>query len=224
VTETPESVDASPPDDETEESITELLGRLGRELSTLAFWEARLAAARNKSALRRTARDFVAVLVAVLAFLTAFVLANAAGVQALSTQLPDWAAPLVLATAWAGVGVVLSLFLLSRVRGVAGEEPTNPEEARDEAARAVRETLEHLAPAITKEIALAAVPMAGDMASGVVDASEEMIESVDEIVDAIAEDIPGGGVVNQIWDVVLMPGRLGIRVATTVLKRGNSGS
>jgi hypothetical protein len=26
-------------------------------------------------------------------------------------------------------------------------------------------------------------------------------------------------VVNQIWDVVLMPGRLGVRVATTVLKR-----
>ena len=25
--------------------------------------------------------------------------------------------------------------------------------------------------------------------------------------------------VNQIWDVALMPGRLGIRVATTVLKR-----
>jgi hypothetical protein len=223
VTETPESVDASPPDDETEESIIELLGRLGVELSTLAFWEARLAAARNKPALRRTARDIVAVLVAVLAFLTAFGLANAAGVQALSVKLPDWAAPLVLAAAWAGLGVVLALFLLSRVRGV-GEEPTSPEQARDEAVQAVRETLERLAPAITREIALAAVPMAGDMASGVVDASEEMLESVDEIVDAITDDIPGGGVVNQIWDVVLMPGRLGIRVATTVLKRGDSES
>jgi hypothetical protein len=31
------------------------------------------------------------------------------------------------------------------------------------------------------------------------------------------------GVVNQIWDVALMPGRLGIRVATTVLKRDQSG-
>ena len=33
---------------------------------------------------------------------------------------------------------------------------------------------------------------------------------------------PAGGVVNQIWDVAMMPGRLGIRVATTVLKRGQS--
>ena len=38
-------------------------------------------------------------------------------------------------------------------------------------------------------------------------------------MDTITEDVPGGGMVNQIWDIVLMPGRFGVRVATTVLKR-----
>jgi len=43
------------------------------------------------------------------------------------------------------------------------------------------------------------------------------------MVEAMAEDLPGGGVVNQMWDVVLTPGRFGLRVATTVLKRGETG-
>ena len=79
-----------------------------------------------------------------------------------------------------------------------------------------------IAPAISKEIALAAVPIAGDMADDAVEVAAELIESADDVVDAITDDVPGGGVVNQMWDVVLMPGRLGIRVATTVLKRGES--
>jgi hypothetical protein len=29
--------------------------------------------------------------------------------------------------------------------------------------------------------------------------------------------------VNQVWDVVLMPGRFGVKIATTVLKRNDSG-
>jgi hypothetical protein len=41
----------------------------------------------------------------------------------------------------------------------------------------------------------------------------------DPIVEELSEQVPGG-VVNQVWGVVLMPGRVGIRVATTVLKRG----
>jgi hypothetical protein len=42
-------------------------------------------------------------------------------------------------------------------------------------------------------------------------------------VESIAEDLPVGGVVNQIWDVVLMPGRFGLKVATTVLESGEPG-
>ena len=52
-----------------------------------------------------------------------------------------------------------------------------------------------------------------------VDAGGDLIEDADDIVEAITEGVPGGSVVNQMWDVVLMPGRLGVRVATTVLKR-----
>jgi hypothetical protein len=64
------------------------------------------------------------------------------------------------------------------------------------------------------------MPVATGAVSGVVDVGDDLIEASDDIVEAIAEDLPGGGVVNQMWDVVLMPGRFGLRVATTVLKRG----
>jgi hypothetical protein len=53
----------------------------------------------------------------------------------------------------------------------------------------------------------------------VIDVGEDLLETSDEIVEAIADDLPGGGVVNQIWDVALMPGRYGLKVVTTVLKR-----
>jgi hypothetical protein len=103
----------------------------------------------------------------------------------------------------------------------AGPEATLKEldEARADAEQAVRDTLERLAPAISIEIATAALPVAGDMASGVVDTGQDILETSDEMVEAIAEDLPGGGVVNQMWDVVLIPGRFGLKVATTVLKR-----
>jgi hypothetical protein len=62
--------------------------------------------------------------------------------------------------------------------------------------------------------------MATDAVGGVVDVGGDLIEASDDMVEGIAEDLPGGGVVNQMWDVVLMPGRFGVKVATTVLKRG----
>ena len=96
------------------------------------------------------------------------------------------------------------------------------ERAREEAEEAVRETLARLGPAVTVEIASAAVPVAGEMADGVVDAAGGILEASDDAVEAMAEDLPGGSVVNQMWDVVLMPGRFGLRVATTVLKRDES--
>ena len=114
---------------------------------------------------------------------------------------------------------MLALFLRARARHVTGWNAEDAEQARADAEQAVRETLERLSPLVSREIALAAVPMAGDMASGVVDAGGELIENADDMVEAMTQGLPGGGVVNQMWDVVLMPGRLGIRVATTVLKR-----
>jgi hypothetical protein len=97
------------------------------------------------------------------------------------------------------------------------------ERGRDEALAAVRATLELLGPAVAVGLASAAVPMAGDLAGdlagGVVDAGDGLLDASDEIVEAIAAEIPAGSVVNQIWDVALMPGRFGLRVATTVLRR-----
>jgi len=241
VTETVDSVAASPADDESTErdetqTVTELLVQLGRDVSGLVFCEAQLATSRNMPEVRRAARDIAGALVAAIAALTAFVFANMAAVQALSTVLSAWLAALVLGAVWVALGA--SLVLASMVRAghitgwtwwrvfSAGREETlkDLEQARADAEQAVRDTLERLAPAISIEIAKAAIPMASDMASDVVDAGQDVLETSDEMLEAIAEDLPGGGVVNQMWDVVLMPGRFGFKVATTVLKRGEPSS
>jgi hypothetical protein len=91
--------------------------------------------------------------------------------------------------------------------------------ARNDAAATVRTTVGRLAPTLAVEMAAAAIPAAGDVAGGVIDVGDDLLEASDDVVEAIAAEIPGGGVVNQIWDVVLMPGRFGIRVATTALRR-----
>jgi hypothetical protein len=221
--ETAEAPDASVTEEDTGQSLMELVEQLGRELSALLYYESRLAVLEHRPEIRRKARDLAGMGLVVLGLLTAFVLANVAAVQALSGPLPDWLAPLLLAAAWVVVAALLAGFLRARYAPAAmGAQEI--EAARAEAGRAVRATLEQIAPALSKEIALAAVPIAGDMADGAVEVAAELIESADDVVDAITDDVPGGSVVNQMWDVVLMPGRLGIRVATTVLRRGDSGS
>jgi hypothetical protein len=219
-----ESAAASPEEDAARDSVTELLEQLAREMTALVFYEARLAASRNRPRVLRAVRDVGAGLAVALALVTGFALLNAAAVLGLATAMSAWAAALVLALAWSVIGGLLALFLLARARGAAEWSLEDAERARAEAEQAVRDTLERLAPAITAEIALAAVPMAGDMAGGVIDAGEELMDSADEVMDALTEEMPGGGVVNQIWDVVLIPGRFGVRVATTVLKRSDSKS
>jgi hypothetical protein len=236
VTESSAPVDAPPEDEAVEpgetESVTELMVQLGREVSVLVFCEAQLAASRNMPEARRAVRDIAAALVAAVAFLTAFVFANVAAMLGLTSVLSSWLAAVVLTAAWIAVGSALAVALMVRAGRVTGwkwwrvfsggaEASLNElERARAEAERAVRETLEQLAPAMTFQIAAAAVPMATDAVGGVVDVGGDLIEASDDVVEGIAEDLPGGGVVNQMWDVVLMPGRFGVKVATTVLKRG----
>ena len=236
MTESSAPVDAPPEDEAVEpsetESVTELIVQLGREVSVLVFCEAQLAASRNMPEARRAVRDIAATLVAAAAFLTAFVFANVAAMLGLTSVLSSWLAAVVLTAAWIAVGSALAVALMVRAGRVTGwkwwrvfsggaEASLNElERARAEAERAVRETLEQLAPAMTFQIAAAAVPMATDAVGGVVDVGGDLIEASDDMVEGIAEDLPGGGVVNQMWDVVLMPGRLGVKVATTVLKRG----
>ena len=236
MTESPAPVDAPPEDEAVEpgetESVTELMVQLGREVSVLVFCEAQLAASRNMPEARRAVRDIAAALVAAVAFLTAFVFANVAAMLGLTSVLSSWLAAVVLTAAWIAVGSALAVALMIRAGRVTGwkwwrvfsggaeASLIELERARAEAERAVRETLEQLAPAMTFQIAAAAVPMATDAVGGVVDVGGDLIEASDDMVEGIAEDLPGGGVVNQMWDVVLMPGRLGVKVATTVLKRG----
>jgi hypothetical protein len=158
-----------------------------------------------------------------------------AAVYGLSRVVSWWLAALILAAVWIAIGTVLLVALSVRTGRVTGwhwwrvfkegpeETREDLERARDEAEQAVYDTLGRLAPAVTVEIASAAVPLAGGMATGVVDAGGDLLEASDDIVEAMAEDLPGGSIVNQVWDVVLMPGRFGVKVATTVLKRNDSG-
>jgi hypothetical protein len=218
-------------------SITELLVLLGRDVSVLVFCEAHLAASRHLPEVRRAARDIAGAIVAALAFLTAFVFANVAALHALATDMSPWLAALLLCVVWLGVGVALVLALMVRTGHVTGwrwwrvfgggQEASlaDLERARADAEQAVHDTLMRLAPAITIEIASASAAAAGDMAGDMVEGvGGDLLEASEEIVDAIAEDLPGGSVVSQMWDVVLVPGRFGVKVATTILKRGNDGS
>ena len=230
----PPHQDQSVGPDGSDESATDLLVQLGRDVSVLVFCEAQLAASRNMPEVRRAVRDVAAALVAGIAFLTAFVFINVAAMLGLTSALASWLAALVLAAAWIGLGAVLVVALLVRAGDVTGwkwwrlftaspnEGLKDLERARAEAEQSVRETMERLAPVIPVEIATAALPMAGGVAGGALDVGGDLLEASDDMVEAIAEDLPGGGVVNQMWDVVLMPGRFGLRVATTVLKRGDS--
>lgn len=230
-----EGVDADEteePEEAEDETVTELFVQLGHDLSVLGFCEAQLTASRHMPEVRRAVRDLAAALIAAIAFLTAFVFVNVAAYLGLASVVAPWLAAVILAVAWIALGGLLAVALAVRAgrvtgwswwrvfRGGSKESLEDLQRARDEAEEAVRATLERLAPAITVEIASAAVPIAGDMAEGVVDVGGDLLEASDDMVESIAEDLPGGGVVNQMWDVALMPGRMGVRVATTVLKRG----
>jgi hypothetical protein len=220
--------------DKKSPSLPELLGELGRDLSVLASCELQLAISRNLPDVRRAARDIAAAVFVAIAFATAFVFLNVAALYGLSRAMSWWLAALVLAAIWIGVGTALLVALMVRAGQVTGWKwwrvfTAGPEESREgleraraEAEQAVYDTLGRLAPVVTVEIASAAFPLAGGMASGVVDAGDDLLEASDDIVESIAEDLPGGSVVNQVWDVVLMPGRFGIKIATTVLKRGDA--
>ena len=216
-----------------DESISELVEQLGRDASRLALTEAALGASQRVPDLRPIVLNVAVALAAVLALLTAFALGNWAAVTALSYVLPTWLAALALAVAWIGVGIVLLATLRRRaertsrvawwqmIGGDRGEAIETLQQSRDEAEQALRETIDHLSGAIAgaaaDHLADAVVPLAG----AAVDVGEELLEASEDVVEAIEEQLPGGRAVGQVIDIVLFPGRLGIRIATTVL-RGSS--
>jgi hypothetical protein len=207
--------------DDESGSVAELVEQFARDLAQLGLYQGQLEAARNVPDVRRALRDGAGALVATAAIVAAFVFANVAAYAGLSTSLEPWEAALVLAGAWILVGGLLLLTVARRVqrsrlwKAIATSSPeavAQLEKSRDDAAQAVHDTLEKLGPAISIELVAAAVPSAGGLVETAFDASDAAVE-------ALVDDIPGGSAVNQIWDVALMPGRFGLRIATTVLKR-----
>jgi hypothetical protein len=219
--------------DDDDESVAELVEQLGRNASRLALHEAALSASQRVPELRRAALGGAAAVVLVLAFAAAFALANWAAVSGLSSLLPTWLAALVLAVGWLVVGIVLLVVLVTKLGHASGilwwrmigadrrEARRTLQESRDQAEQALRDTIDRLSGAIARaaagRLADAVVPL-GDAA---VDMGEDVLEVSEDVVDAIEEQLPDGGAVGQVIDVVLFPGRLGLRIATTVLK-GNS--
>jgi MFS family permease len=228
----PAEDDSAATEDESREPVSELAVEVGRSTSVLVLREAQLVASQHVPELRRAARDIAGVAGVAVAFATAFALGNWAAVEALSPPLPGWRAPLVLAGAWILAGALLLFFVLTRAERVLGwkwwrvhgadqAETKELERARDQAEEEVRESLARLSGAIASEagvlITAAVVPMAGS----VLDAGEGIMDTADEMTDAMAESgVPGGRVVNQAFGVVLFPGRLVVRGATAVLRRG----
>jgi hypothetical protein len=208
-------------EDDESRSVTELVEQFARDLAQLGLYQGQLEAARNVPDVRRALRDGAGALVAVGAILAAFAFANVAAYLGLTTTLSPWQAALVFAAAWIVVGGLLVLAVARRVRRsrlwkvIATSSPEavrQLEESRDDAAQAVHDTLEKLGPAISIEIVAAAVPSAGGLVETAFDVSDAAVE-------ALVDDVPGGRAVNQIWDVALMPGRFGLRFATTIFKR-----
>lgn len=215
-----EVTEAAPAEPDAD-STAELLAQVGRDVAALAVCEAQLAASRHVPELRRTVRDVIAALVAVLALLTAFAFANGAAYVGLSHATSAETAALVLAAAWLVLGVVVLAALAARFRLLRAARPTRDlQQARDDAETAVRASLERLGPALSVELASAVVPMATGAVGGALDVGDDVLDAAEELVEDLVDVVPGGSVVSQMWSVVLMPGRWGLRVATTVLTPG----
>lgn len=143
-------------------------------------------------------------------FLAAFGFVNVAALSALTGVMSTSLAALVLCAAWLALGSVVTLALMVRAGRVTGwrwwrvfragpeESPEDLERARTDAEETVRATLARFAPAMTIEIASASVAVAGDAAGNVVDVGSDILETSDQMVEAIAEKLPGGSVVNQV--------------------------
>ena len=228
----------TPPDEQVEDDeaeaeaqASELLERVGRDASVLVLREVELTTSRHIPELRRAARDLTVVVVVAVAFVTAFALVNWAIVNALSSPLPSWRAPLVLGAIWGVVGALLLVFLAHRTGHVLGwrwrqvvivdpeERMRDREQARDEAQHTLRESLEEFAGAVAREagvlVAAAVVPIGGAAA----DAGEKVLDAVDDVTDVIEEKLPGGGVINRVADLALKPGRYALGAVNKGLKR-----
>jgi Putative Actinobacterial Holin-X, holin superfamily III len=213
-----------------DESVADLVEELARDTSALVIWEAALAASQRVPEMRRAALAAAGAVMLVLAFAAAFALANWAAVSGLSSVMPTWLAALVLALAWLAVGLALLAALLTRAGHASGvawwrmvgddrdEVAAKIQASRDEAEEALRDAIDRLASAIAGAAAREIVDALNPLGDAAVDVGEGLLEMSEDVVDAIEGQLPGGGAVGQVIDVVLFPGRLGLRIATTVLR------
>jgi hypothetical protein len=224
------------------ESVSSLVEQVARDGGMLAYRGAEVVGARRLPELRRVARDIAGVVCLVVVLLTAFALGNWAAGSALSAPLPGWRAPLVLAAAWIAVALVLAVLLVYAERGparklrqavVASSAETLAERQRalEQAQQKLRESLDELAEGVSRaaeqRIAATILPLAGgmvDAGEGMIEAADEVIEAADEITDVLEEKLPGGVIVNRAFDLALVPGRVGVRFARTVLRVGQTGT
>jgi type IV secretory pathway TrbD component len=223
---------------EADGSVSEGVEGVARAAGLVALRGADVIAARRQPDVRRAALDLGSLAIVVAAALTAFAFANWAAASALTTAVSDWLAALILMTIWIAVAVLLAAFLLRGDRSLlsyrkrflakdAVETLPARQDALEEAEQELRVQLDALAEAIgaaaQERISAAILPLAGgvvEVGEEMVDATDEVLEAADEITDAIEEKVPGGVVVNRAFDVVLVPGRFGIRAARTVFKLG----
>jgi hypothetical protein len=199
-----------------EEPVSALIERAGRAAGLLALREAQLAAVCHVPQVRRAAPDVAVSLGVVLAFLTAFALANWAAVSAISGPLPGWVGPMLLAAAWIVIGALLLVLGLNRAD--VEQMISSREQARNEAEQGLRESLERLAGAVGNQAAVRLSAEVGSVAGGVVRAGEHIIDRIDEITDDLGEAVPGGGVINWVADLALVPGRHFASSARTALE------
>jgi hypothetical protein len=224
------------PDETAESSVTEQVEEVARAAATLAARGAELSALQHRDEVRRAARVGAGAVLAAIALATVFVFANWAAERALEPSLNGWRAPLVLAGAWLAVAVIAALAVVGlepRLRSLRRGAPEDPaaaladrQAAFDDAQRGLREALEGLTGAVAaaagRELASAMLPVEelADMGEEMADASDRAIEIVDDVTDVIEERVPGGVIVNRAFDIVLLPGRYGVRAARVVLSFG----
>ncbi|HST17689.1 MAG TPA: hypothetical protein VLK36_08465 [Gaiellaceae bacterium] len=212
---------------EPDRSASELIEQVGRDAAVLMGRELQLTASRHGDELRAAVRNLVVVGAVAVAFATAFALGNWAIVEALAGPLSSWSAPLVVAAGWALIGVVGTIYLGTRpgaadaVKQLAGvgTDEGSLEKQRDQAEEQLRGSLADLSGAVASEtgvmVAAAIVPMAG----GAVDAGEKLLDVADGMTDRLEESgMLGGRIVNQAFDVALLPGRTFIRVTTRAFR------
>jgi len=230
------------PQDEPKGPTRDQLEEFRRDLAECVRLETQFAAASRGPQVRRAAGDALGVLAIALSILTALVLVNVAILLTLAIALPGWAAALILAAAWIVVAL-LTMAVVARHGAPFGglirrARPGSADElraARDQAWQTLQHDLERLAPPLTERVIDVAAPIAarvatrmatdtaGDLVEDAVDEAEdvgrELVQESEEAVEKLAEEVPGASIANTVWDLALLPGRTGVRIVSTVLKR-----